>query len=85
MKIIRYAMYAAVRVASGALMPASTATSAGTSGPERTTLDELQCEAIRQALAQTGGNISQASRRLGISRNTIYRKLRWKTGTKTAG
>jgi transcriptional regulator of acetoin/glycerol metabolism len=24
------------------------------------------------------GNISVASRRLGISRNTIYRKLHWK-------
>ncbi|HTP71063.1 MAG TPA: helix-turn-helix domain-containing protein [Burkholderiaceae bacterium] len=23
------------------------------------------------------GNISEASRQLGISRNTIYRKLRW--------
>ena len=24
-----------------------------------------------------GGNISEAAKRLGISRNTIYRKLRW--------
>jgi len=39
-------------------------------------LDDLQDEAIRQALAQCGGNITQASRRLGVSRNTIYRRLR---------
>jgi transcriptional regulator of acetoin/glycerol metabolism len=26
-----------------------------------------------------GGNISVAAKQLGISRNTIYRKLRWKT------
>ena len=35
-------------------------------------------EAIRKAVADCGGNISEASKRLGISRNTIYRKLRWK-------
>jgi transcriptional regulator of acetoin/glycerol metabolism len=27
-----------------------------------------------------GGNISAASKRLGVSRNTIYRKLRWNVG-----
>ncbi len=31
--------------------------------------------AIEQALATTGGNISAAARLLGISRNTLYRKL----------
>jgi transcriptional regulator of acetoin/glycerol metabolism len=40
-------------------------------------LEELEIDAIRNALAQAGGNISEASKRLGISRNTIYRKLRW--------
>lgn len=39
-------------------------------------LGDLQVEAIRHALAQCGGNITLASRRLGISRNTIYRRLR---------
>lgn len=39
-------------------------------------LGDLQLQAIRQALAQCGGNVTQASRRLGISRNTIYRRLR---------
>ncbi len=40
-------------------------------------LEAMEVEAIRQAVAQAGGNISEASKRLGISRNTIYRKLRW--------
>ncbi len=42
-------------------------------------LDELELDAIRRVLEQCDGNISQASKRLGISRNTIYRKLRWNT------
>jgi transcriptional regulator of acetoin/glycerol metabolism len=46
-------------------------------GPGRT-LEEQEIEMIRQALAAADGNISVASKRLGISRNTIYRKLRWK-------
>lgn len=40
-------------------------------------LDELTLEAISQAVGAARGNISEASRQLGISRNTIYRKLRW--------
>jgi transcriptional regulator of acetoin/glycerol metabolism len=40
-------------------------------------LDELTLDAITQAVDAAHGNISQASRQLGISRNTIYRKLRW--------
>ena len=50
---------------------------AGTAAPTRP-LEEMELDAIRHALAQAGGNISEASKRLGISRNTIYRKLRWK-------
>jgi transcriptional regulator of acetoin/glycerol metabolism len=40
-------------------------------------LDELTLDAITQAVDAAQGNISEASRQLGISRNTIYRKLRW--------
>jgi len=40
------------------------------------TLGESEVELIRNALAAANGNISVASKRLGISRNTIYRKLR---------
>ena len=43
------------------------------------TLEELEREMIRQAVDAAGGNISMASKRLGISRNTIYRKLRWQS------
>jgi transcriptional regulator of acetoin/glycerol metabolism len=31
--------------------------------------------AIRKALGEAGGNVSEAARRLGISRNTLYRRL----------
>jgi transcriptional regulator of acetoin/glycerol metabolism len=41
------------------------------------TLGEAEIEMIRGALAAARGNISAASKRLGISRNTIYRKLVW--------
>ena len=46
------------------------------SGTART-LVEAELEMIRSAVAAANGNISEASKRLGISRNTIYRKLRW--------
>jgi transcriptional regulator with PAS, ATPase and Fis domain len=42
-------------------------------------LEEMEIDAIRRAVDEAGGNISVASKRLGISRNTIYRKLRWNT------
>jgi transcriptional regulator of acetoin/glycerol metabolism len=41
------------------------------------TLEEAEIAMIRATLDAAGGNISEASKRLGISRNTIYRKLRW--------
>ena len=41
------------------------------------TLGESEIALIQATLDAVGGNISEASKRLGISRNTIYRKLRW--------
>ncbi|GIX28128.1 MAG: sigma-54-dependent Fis family transcriptional regulator [Burkholderiales bacterium] len=38
-------------------------------------LEEMEASAIQRVLAETGGNVSAAARRLGISRNTIYRKM----------
>nr|WP_315402354.1 sigma-54-dependent Fis family transcriptional regulator [uncultured Duganella sp.] len=38
-------------------------------------LGELEVDAIQRALATHGGNVSAAARALGISRNTIYRKV----------
>ncbi len=40
------------------------------------TLVDLEIDAIRTAVAACGGNISVAARQLGVSRNTIYRRLR---------
>jgi transcriptional regulator of acetoin/glycerol metabolism len=45
--------------------------------PNARTLHEQEIAMIQAALDAAGGNISEASKRLGISRNTIYRKLRW--------
>ena len=44
--------------------------------PQRS-LEAMELDAIRLAVEAAKGNISEASKRLGISRNTIYRKLRW--------
>jgi transcriptional regulator of acetoin/glycerol metabolism len=46
--------------------------------PERLmeNLKELSRAAVRQALEASGGNMSAAARRLGISRQTLYRKLK---------
>jgi transcriptional regulator of acetoin/glycerol metabolism len=41
------------------------------------TLGEAEIDLIRAAVEAAQGNISLASKQLGISRNTIYRKLRW--------
>ena len=45
--------------------------------PAVVTLEQAEIEMMQNALAAAGGNISEAAKRLGISRNTIYRKLRW--------
>nr|WP_240965945.1 MULTISPECIES: helix-turn-helix domain-containing protein [unclassified Limnobacter] len=38
-------------------------------------LDDLESRAIQDALETCRGNVSAAARMLGISRNTIYRRL----------
>jgi transcriptional regulator of acetoin/glycerol metabolism len=43
-------------------------------------LEEMEISAIQKTLEQTGGNVSATARRLGISRNTIYRKLKTSMG-----
>ena len=40
------------------------------------TLEKAELALIRSALVAAGGNVSAAAKQLGISRNTIYRKLR---------
>jgi transcriptional regulator of acetoin/glycerol metabolism len=44
--------------------------------PHDAKLDEVELAAIQAMLVKTGGNLSEAARRLGISRNTLYRRLK---------
>lgn len=39
-------------------------------------LRQLAETRIRETLATVGGNMSETARRLGVSRNTLYRRLR---------
>ncbi|MFO0619075.1 MAG: sigma-54 dependent transcriptional regulator [Polyangiaceae bacterium] len=41
-----------------------------------TSMENIEREALRQALARAGGNVSAAVRELGIGRTTIYRKMK---------
>ncbi len=47
---------------------------------EAASLGDLAMLAIRKAMEECGGNISAAARRLGISRNTLYRRLQDQAG-----
>ncbi|MDB5294629.1 MAG: two component response regulator protein, partial [Phycisphaerales bacterium] len=38
-------------------------------------LEEAEALLIKRALAETGGNIAEAARRLGVNRTRIYRKM----------
>jgi sigma-54 dependent transcriptional regulator, acetoin dehydrogenase operon transcriptional activator AcoR len=42
----------------------------------KSSLHEVQRAQVRAAYAETGENISKTARKLGVSRNTIYRTLR---------
>ena len=44
--------------------------------PDGKNMKNVEREAIIAAMRQKGGNINQAAGLLGISRNTIYNKLR---------
>jgi sigma-54 dependent transcriptional regulator, acetoin dehydrogenase operon transcriptional activator AcoR len=64
-------LHAAVPVEPATAMPAPAEPA------PRLTLEEAEIDLIRNTLEALGGNITATSKRLGISRNTIYRKLRW--------
>ncbi len=49
------------------------AASGGPSEPQ--TLDELEKDTIRRALARCGGNVSLAAKELGVSRSALYRRI----------
>ena len=40
------------------------------------TLDEMERRMIEQAMSECGGNMSAVASRLGISRQTLYNKIR---------
>jgi DNA-binding NtrC family response regulator len=49
---------------------------AASGGPaEPQTLDELEKDTIRRALARCGGNVSLAAKELGVSRSALYRRI----------
>jgi len=48
----------------------------GASTPPSEDLRQLAEARIRETLAAVGGNMSEAARRLGVSRNTLYRRLK---------
>jgi DNA-binding NtrC family response regulator len=39
------------------------------------TLEQIECDAIVAELERTGNNLTEAAKRLGVSRSTLYRKL----------
>ena len=43
---------------------------------ETPTMDGHDAEDLNQMLQAVGGNISHLARRLGVSRNTLYKRLR---------
>ena len=47
-----------------------------TAREERLNLDRLEDRMISQALEETDGNVTQAAKRLGISRRTLHRRLK---------
>ncbi|ACL62293.1 sigma-54-dependent Fis family transcriptional regulator [Methylobacterium nodulans] len=54
--------------------PEAAAQSRATVPPAGDRLDSIAREAMRAALDAAGGNVSEAARRLGISRSTLYRR-----------
>lgn len=55
--------------------PTQSASPATVLGSLGGSLEEIEKASIFQALEEVGGNVSAAARRLGISRNTLYRKI----------
>jgi len=45
-------------------------------GPLRSRLEEAEERSLRETLAETGWNVSEAARRLGIDRASLHRKMR---------
>jgi transcriptional regulator of acetoin/glycerol metabolism len=53
---------------------------AGDAEGEKIRLEDVGREAITRAIATTGGNLSEAARKLGIARSTLHRRIRREGG-----
>ncbi|MCM2253137.1 MAG: sigma 54-interacting transcriptional regulator, partial [Ramlibacter sp.] len=62
--------------ASPGAAPERAAAGAEPAGPQMQPMKDAEIELIRAAMKQYGGNIALAARQLGISRSTIYRRLK---------
>lgn len=60
---------------SGSESPRSTQTSPSASS-KTATLDDIEAEAVRTAVERSNGNMSLAAQQLGITRQTLYNKMR---------
>jgi len=60
----------------GAVMPVNGALSVFDGGGDLRTLAEVEADIIRHALERYRGQMTEISRRLGIGRSTLYRKVR---------
>ncbi len=58
------------------LGPVPDAPAVATDVPASLDIDDIETWAITRALRQTAGNVSQAARVLGISRDTLHTKLK---------
>jgi sigma-54 dependent transcriptional regulator, acetoin dehydrogenase operon transcriptional activator AcoR len=56
-------------------VPAITTAAMSRASDDTTSLEEIKRHAVMRTLEAQGGNISAAARMLGVSRNTLYRKL----------
>ena len=65
---------AAARLAGSSARSGASAAVAAVDGDAPEDLRALTAARIREVLAATGGNVSEAARRLGISSNTLYRR-----------
>lgn len=57
-------------------LPAAPHPASEAPAPAEPNLRRLSSQTIQQVIRATGGNMSQAARQLGISRNTLYRRIK---------